>query len=140
MVTANLSLLKKQALFLVKINLTSIECKFYNEIMETLLKLADLSENMAVEIEEERSSTSGCLLNQASCSPVSPAPRSSSGANSNLPITRVALPNGQSMPILKTVLTSACEKNCYYCAFRAGRDFRRHTFRPDEMAQAFMDL
>ncbi|MEW5986631.1 MAG: radical SAM protein, partial [Chloroflexota bacterium] len=37
-------------------------------------------------------------------------------------------------------LTSACERNCYYCPFRAGRNYRRATFQPDEMAQTFMDL
>lgn len=47
------------------------------------------------------------------------------------------LPNGQRISLLKTLLTSACERNCYYCPFRAGRDFRRATFKPDEMAQTF---
>ncbi len=108
--------------------------------MEPLLKLAALSENMAVEVEEETGTTSACRLSQAACSPGDLTIRLSGDANSNLPITKVALPNGQSVPILKTVLTSVCEKNCYYCAFRAGRDFQRHTFRPDEMAQAFLNL
>jgi len=121
-------------------HLTSIEYKFYNEGVEPLLKLAALTENMAVEVEEETKSTSTCLLGQAVCSPGNPTAQPSGNDNTNLPITRVALPNGQSMPILKTVLTSVCEKNCNYCAFRAGRDFRRHTFRPDEMAQAFVEL
>jgi predicted DNA-binding helix-hairpin-helix protein len=40
------------------------------------------------------------------------------------------------MPILKTLLTSDCERNCNYCAFRAGRDSRRVTFKPEEMAGA----
>ena len=37
----------------------------------------------------------------------------------------------------KSLLTSACERNCFYCPFRAGRDFRRATFSPDEMAHIF---
>jgi predicted DNA-binding helix-hairpin-helix protein len=41
---------------------------------------------------------------------------------------------------LKTLLTSACERDCYYCPFRAGRDFRRATFKPQEFAQMFMKL
>ena len=41
---------------------------------------------------------------------------------------------GRKMPILKALLTSACERNCAYCPFRAGRDFRRETFKPHEMA------
>ncbi|HWQ84925.1 MAG TPA: radical SAM protein [Anaerolineales bacterium] len=50
------------------------------------------------------------------------------------------MPNGKRLPMLKTLLTSACERNCYYCPFRAGRDFRRATFKPDEMAQTYMAL
>jgi len=50
------------------------------------------------------------------------------------------LPNGQRISLLKTLLTSACERNCYYCPFRAGRDFRRATFQPDEFAKVFMYL
>ena len=101
----------------LKNRLTSVEYKFYNGYVESLLKLAALSENMEVEVEDEAASTSTCLLSQASCSA---APAKSD--HSSLPITTVAMPNGQRMPILKTVLTSVCEKNCYYCAFRAGRE------------------
>ena len=50
------------------------------------------------------------------------------------------LPNGQSIKLLKTLLTSACERDCFYCPFRAGRDFRRATFKPDEFASLFMNL
>ncbi|HEX3049540.1 MAG TPA: radical SAM protein [Aggregatilineaceae bacterium] len=45
------------------------------------------------------------------------------------------------MPVLKTLMTSACEKNCFYCPFRAGRSaMKRYTLTPDEMAQGFMSL
>lgn len=50
------------------------------------------------------------------------------------------MPNGQHIRLLKTLLTSACERNCFYCPFRSGRDFRRQTFRPDEMANTFIAL
>lgn len=50
------------------------------------------------------------------------------------------LPNGKTIKLLKSLLTSACERDCYYCPFRAGRDFRRITFKPDEYAQTFMEL
>jgi len=50
------------------------------------------------------------------------------------------LPNGQSIQLLKTLLTSACERDCYYCPFRAGRDFRRAAFKPEEFASLFMNL
>src|SRR5512139_2039927 len=53
---------------------------------------------------------------------------------------QAALPNGKKITLLKTLLTSACERNCYYCPFRAGRDFRRATFKPDELASTFIAL
>lgn len=50
------------------------------------------------------------------------------------------LPNGQRIKLLKTLLTSACERDCYYCPFRAGRDFRRLTLQPEEFARLFVML
>ena len=55
-------------------------------------------------------------------------------------ISHAALPNGKQIRLLKTLLTSACERNCFYCPFRAGRDYRRLTFKPDELAQAYHSL
>jgi predicted DNA-binding helix-hairpin-helix protein len=52
-------------------------------------------------------------------------------------ISLVTTPQGQK-PILKTMVTTACERNCFYCAFRAGRSStERITFQPDEMAKGF---
>ncbi len=50
------------------------------------------------------------------------------------------MPGGKRVRLLKTLLTSACERNCFYCPFRAGRNFRRATFKPDEMARTFSQL
>jgi predicted DNA-binding helix-hairpin-helix protein len=55
-------------------------------------------------------------------------------------IHNAVMPNGRRIALLKTMLTSACERNCTYCAFRQGRDFQRATFTPDELAQLFMGL
>src|SRR5512139_3779641 len=55
-------------------------------------------------------------------------------------IGSAVLPNGKRIRLLKTLLTSACERNCYYCPFRAGRDFRRESFKPQEFAELFMKL
>lgn len=44
---------------------------------------------------------------------------------------------GRRVPLLRVLQTSACEKNCYYCPFRAGRSMRRATLQPDELAAAF---
>jgi predicted DNA-binding helix-hairpin-helix protein len=55
-------------------------------------------------------------------------------------ITNVSTPTGKK-PILKTMLTTACERNCYYCPFRAGRaKTHRMTITPDDMAKAFISL
>jgi predicted DNA-binding helix-hairpin-helix protein len=50
------------------------------------------------------------------------------------------LPNGKNILLLKTLLSSACERDCFYCPFRAGRDFRRATFKPEEFANLFIKL
>lgn len=51
-------------------------------------------------------------------------------------ISHVQTPRG-SKPVLKTMITSACERNCNYCPFRAGRSkTTRVTFTPDEIAHA----
>lgn len=49
-------------------------------------------------------------------------------------ISHATLPGGKRIPMLKTLVSSACEMNCRYCAFSAGRDFQRATFTPDELA------
>ena len=58
---------------------------------------------------------------------------------SSLGIFQAAV-GGKTVPILKTLLTSACERDCYYCPFRAGRNYRRTTFKPEEMAQTVSDM
>lgn len=55
-------------------------------------------------------------------------------------IQNAVMPGGRRIALLKTLLTSACERDCAYCAFRRGRDFRRASFSPDELAQLFMGL
>lgn len=55
-------------------------------------------------------------------------------------ITQVATPSGK-RNILKTMVTTACERNCYYCPFRAGRGkMKRLTFSPDELAKGLDTL
>ena len=57
-----------------------------------------------------------------------------------LGIHHTIVPGGKTLPMLKTMLTSACERDCNYCPFRARRNFRRATFKPAEMANAFMQI
>ncbi|HZQ10248.1 MAG TPA: radical SAM protein [Anaerolineae bacterium] len=46
--------------------------------------------------------------------------------------------DGKRIKLVKTLMTSACEKDCYYCATRRGRNrLRRETFKPEELAKGF---
>jgi predicted DNA-binding helix-hairpin-helix protein len=54
-----------------------------------------------------------------------------------IPVYDSTLPNGRRIPLLKAMLTTACERDCNYCSFRAGRTMRRISFRADEMARTF---
>jgi len=67
-----------------------------------------------------------------------PAPAASDAAARA--ITRVCLPAGGTVPLLKILQTNACRHGCLYCANRAERKVRRVRFRPDELASIFMDL
>ena len=65
-------------------------------------------------------------------------PKSKAGKPKPLPcITEVSTPTGKK-PVVKAMMTTACERDCFYCPFRAGRSkTQRITFTPDEMASAF---
>ena len=67
-------------------------------------------------------------------------PKLSQRKQDEIYLSSAALPNGKRISLLKTLLTSVCERNCYYCPFRSGRDMRRATFKPDEFARVFMHL
>ncbi|RIK42209.1 MAG: radical SAM protein [Chloroflexi bacterium] len=55
-------------------------------------------------------------------------------------IGEASTPTG-SKPVLMAMMTTACERNCHYCVFRAGRNAtRRINFTPDEMAAGFDKL
>ncbi len=55
-------------------------------------------------------------------------------------VSQAVIPNGKRMMLLKSQLSTVCERNCYYCPFRSGRDFQRATFGPEEFAKVFMAL
>lgn len=100
---------------------------FYNLYMEIFEKLALLSENMDVE-EGETAQTCPTYIHDSSVT------------IHDQQITYARMPGGNSIPLLKTMVTSVCEKNCLYCAFRSGRDIPRATFRPQELADTFLNL
>jgi predicted DNA-binding helix-hairpin-helix protein len=101
---------------------------FYNRIMDAIERLKLLSAQMHLEPADEmdhRISTDDPALERK---------------KDAICISHATLPNGRQIPMLKTLLTSVCERDCYYCPFRAGRDFRRATFKPEEFARTFMAL
>jgi predicted DNA-binding helix-hairpin-helix protein len=94
-------------------------------------RLAFLGEEMGLErVEETRPMAGMCSAQGSPCD--DPA--------EGIPVSMVCLPGGKQMPVLKSMVTSACERNCNYCGMRAGRDSRRVTFKPDEMAKAVVHL
>lgn len=98
--------------------------------MESYQKLSLLADFSYLEPAEETSvNIERPLISTNSCS-----------GNSDQPIYHAALPGGKKIKLLKSMLTSACERDCFYCPFRAGRDFERQTFKPDEMSNLFSDL
>jgi predicted DNA-binding helix-hairpin-helix protein len=117
---------------------------FYNRRMDGIEKLALIEKYMHFEPAEEVGNPSFAPPPDCPGLAQPTAPQTSAGTGAckpaELPITHAHLPNGKTMPLLKTLLTSACERNCYYCAFRAGRDFRRTTFTPDELGKTYMQL
>ena len=99
--------------------------------MDTLDRLKFLSSQMDFEPDAEKRGT-----HPASAPPPCYTPKEQDHAF----VQPAQLPNGKQIMLLKTLLTSACERDCFYCPFRAGRDFRRATFKPDEFAALFGKL
>lgn len=75
-------------------------------------------------------------------SPASPAPPEANGARDLRPwLTSVVRADGKRVPVVKTLMTSACEKDCFYCPTRRGRNsVRRITFKPEELAYGFNQI
>ena len=92
-------------------------------IMEAYERLKLLTSQMHLELAED----SSCV-------------QLSTRKQDKITVSDAVLPNGKRISLLKSQLSSVCERNCYYCPFRAGRDFQRATFNPEEFAKVFMSL
>ncbi len=86
-------------------------------------------------LEEDRPGQNSCVF-----SPDQQPRKISPQKEISIPEVTKARSASGDVTLLKTVLTSACERNCNYCAFRAGRDFRRATLSADEMARIFYQM
>jgi predicted DNA-binding helix-hairpin-helix protein len=49
----------------------------------------------------------------------------------------VTHPQRGKIPVMRILQTSACERNCHYCPFQAGRNYRRVTLETEELAASF---
>jgi len=92
--------------------------------MDPIAKLKALTDQMTLEPSEEHRAI----------------PEAIGTRKQDICIQPAQMPGGKQILLLKTLLTSVCERNCFYCPFRAGRDFRRATFRPEEFANLFLSL
>jgi hypothetical protein len=131
--------------------LDSQERMFYNRGMDAEAKLELLADNAAFEPAEEKRGEAPSANAVAACghSPLelkrayeqiqAGSASTLETKKNSLGIRHAVMPGGKPSPA-QTMLTSACERDCYYCPFRAGRDFRRATFKPDEMAKTFNEL
>ena len=103
----------------------------YNEIMSTMRIAPDPYEKLSLLDDAMR-------FEPAGSEPLTEKEPAGSRRPKPLPcISEVTTPTGKK-PVMKAMMTTACEKNCYYCPFRAGRSqTQRITFTPDEMAKTF---
>ncbi len=126
--------------------------------METEDKLALVAEQMNLEPAEEQSSPRSGAVAPCGFSPEELRNVVASGAidtltqgngnpgsaldvkKNSLGLYDAIMPGGKRITLLKTLLTSACERDCHYCPFRARRNYRRATFKPEEMAQTFHQM
>lgn len=98
--------------------------------MDPLDKLMTMSLNMPFEAAEDVRLTKDDKSCRASLASL----------KEQFPVTQAHLPNGQTIPLLKTMQTSICENDCNYCCFRSGRDTPRAILSPDELASAIVKL
>lgn len=117
--------------------------------MDTITKLQTVSSEMGLEPAEEVSAVGAravaggraAVMGERKASPLQPpCGHPVADAKNNALAFHAKMPGGKTVALLKTLLTSACERDCLYCPFRAGRDFRRATLKPEEMANVFSEL
>ena len=114
---------------------------FYNSFMNALDTLVELSGQMELEHAEDRSDwQSPSESAKPACFTPKARPEFTEREKRSAFVQPAWLPNGKQVKLLKTLLSSACERDCFYCPFRTGRDFRRATFKPQEFAELFMKL
>lgn len=93
-----------------------------------LIRTLDSADKLEILVAEARFDVSEC----------SGAPRT--GVSRLRFIHRAAVPGRGTTPLFKVLYTNSCINDCAYCSNQVGRDTRRASFTPDELARLFMDL
>jgi predicted DNA-binding helix-hairpin-helix protein len=102
--------------------------------MDILQKLSLLNANAPFEVDWSAETQCGDFT---PTQPPTAPPKTHSLGHS---ITTLVRSDGKRISVLKTMLSSFCARNCFYCPWRRGRDLPRVQFTPDELATAFMQL
>ena len=115
--------------------------------MDPFEKLALISQQTALESSDEVAGSGTDSIRRQACGYTAADLRRRFGSdplktrltirNHEIPIHMAAMPGGRRIPIIKAMLTTACERDCLYCPFRARRNARRLTFKPEELARTF---
>ena len=109
--------------------------------MSGFIKLSDVSQQMYLEPAEEVGMVGRTPKQPLPCGLPEPSkPSQFAKKQQSLGVYDAKVSGGKSVRLLKTMLTTACERNCNYCPFRAGRNYKRTTFKPEEMAKTFIQL
>lgn len=58
----------------------------------------------------------------------------------NIYVSHATLPNGKKMRLFKSLISSKCKNNCYYCPMRKDNDNQRANFEAEEYAQLIQNL
>ncbi len=128
----------------------TIEHMCYSGQMDALQKLAVVAADSLFEQAGERQASGPRPSTRVQACGYSPAEMRRSayavsdwvevpGKSQPIPIYQTSA-GGRRVPLLKAMLTTACERDCLYCPFRAGRRSRRVTFKPEEMARTFFSV
>ncbi|NPV76108.1 MAG: radical SAM protein [Anaerolineae bacterium] len=121
-------------------DLALIDNMFYIYIMDAFEKFAFFRQDMVFEDQEFPNLLPQSLLGKLKSHAKAGVGSEDHPCDQKFPIFMATMAGGRKIPILKTMLTSVCERNCNYCFCRAGRDIPRQTFRPEELAGAFMQM
>ncbi|RJQ44847.1 MAG: putative DNA modification/repair radical SAM protein [Anaerolineaceae bacterium] len=96
---------------------------FYNHGMEIEEKLRLLSFHNDLEMKEE----DDCRFQQPP-------------GMGNIYVSHATLPDGRKMRLFKSLISSNCKNNCYYCPMRKDNDHRRVNFEAEEYARIINNL